>query len=428
MTDKEKNSNQVQKTEKKVENIYVARQPIFDTDQKIFGYELLFRSGLENFFDQKLDIDFASSKTLLDTLLLFGIDELIKGKKMFLNFSRKVLLSEVALALPKEKLVIELLETIEPDPEVVEVCQKFKNNGYVLALDDFQYVPEYRPLIDLADIIKIDFLLTKGNDRRTVIQKSGEQRIQYLAEKIENNDEFKEAVRIGYSYFQGFFFCKPVILSGKDVPSYKLNLLQVLKELNQPYMEVKRIESIIMRDVSLTYKLLRFINSAAFGILREIRSIRHALNLLGLVELKKWMSLIVLSQIGSDTPEELVVNSIIRAKFCEMIAEQSSFRQRKDDLFLMGLFSFIDTFLNRPMSEVLSELPIAADIKSALLGDQNSLRTVLDLIIMYEQGNWEVVARITRELNLDDSQILPTYLTSIKWANDFSQVKVADNK
>lgn len=421
MTDKEK---KVQDT-KKVEDIFVARQPIFDTDRKIFGYELLFRSGLENFFDQSLDIDFASSKTLLDTLLLFGINELTKGKKMFLNFTKKVLLSEVALALPKETLIIELLETIEPEPEVVGVCRKLKDNGYILALDDFQFVPEYRPLIEMADIIKVDFLLTKGNERRTVIQKSGEGRIVYLAEKIENNEEFQEAVDMGYSYFQGFFFSKPVILSGKDVPSYKLNLLQVLKELNEPYMDVKKIESVIMRDVSLTYKLLRFINSAAFGIPREIRSIRHALNLLGLAELKKWMSLIVLSQIGSDTPEELVTNSIVRAKFCELISELIGLKQRRDDLFLMGLFSYIDTFLNRPMEEVLNELPIAADIKDALLGVKNPLRPLLDLIIKYEQGNWEAVASLTEALKLENSKVLPNYLTAIKWANDFSEVKAA---
>jgi len=418
------NEKKVQVT-KKIEDIFVARQPILDTGKKIFGYELLFRSGLENFFDQSMDIDFASSKTLLDTLLLFGIEELTKGKKMFLNFSKKVLLSEVALALPKDTLVIELLETIEPQPEVVEICRKLKKSGYMLALDDFQFVPEYRPLIDLTDIIKVDFLLTKGNDRRTVIQKSGEGRIAYLAEKIENNDDFKIAVDMGYSYFQGFFFCKPVILSGRDVPSYKLNLLQVLKELNQPYMDVKKIENIIIRDVSLTYKLLRFINSAAFGMLREIRSVRHALNLLGLVELKKWMSLIVLSQIGSDTPEELVVNSIVRAKFCEMISESTGLKQRKEDLFLMGLFSYIDTFLNRPMEEVLNELPIAADIKDALLGVQNPLRNILDLIIKYEQGNWEAVASITEALNLENSKILPNYLNAIKWANDFSEARVS---
>lgn len=421
MTDK--NSSVRNTTDTKLQEIFVARQPIFDTNQKIFGYELLFRSGLENFFDQKLDIDFASSKTLLDTLLLFGIDELTKGKKMFLNFSKKVLLSEVALALPKETLVIELLETIKPEQQVVDICKKFKDNGYVLALDDFQYVPEYRPLIDMVDIIKVDFLLTKGNERKTVIQKSGEKYIKFLAEKIENNDEFKEAVKMGYSYFQGFFFCKPVIISSKDVPSYKLNLLQVLQEMNQPYMDVKKIETIILRDVSLSYKLLKFINSAAFGIPSEIRSIRHALNLLGFIELKKWMSLLVLSQIGSETPEELLVSSIVRAKFCETVAEQTRLKARQNDLFLMGLFSFIDTFLNRPIEEILAELPIAADIKDALLGKPNELRQILDLIIMYEQGNWDAVAGITNKLNLGSSKILSNYLTAVKWANDFSQVE-----
>lgn len=412
------------KTEQKKEEIFVARQPIFDANQKIFGYELLFRSGLENFFDQSMDVDFASSKTLLDTLLLFGVDELTKGKKMFLNFTRKVLLSEVALALPKDKLVIELLETVEPDAEVVEVCRKFCEKGYTLALDDFIYSPQYEPIMELAKIIKVDFLLTKGEERKKVLERSPLKDVKFLAEKIETNEEFRESAAMGYSYFQGFFFCKPVIVSGKDVPSYKLNLLQVLQELNQSFLDVKKVETIMMRDVSLSYKLLRFINSAAFGIPREIRSIRHALNLLGLVELKKWMSLIVLAQIGSETPEELLVSSIVRAKFCEMTADLTpSLRTRKDDLFLMGLFSFIDTFLTRPMDEILAELPIAADIKEALLGKQNTLRRVLDLIIFYEQGKWETVAEITGRLNLDSGKILPNYLTAIKWANEFSQTR-----
>ncbi|HLP59437.1 MAG TPA: HDOD domain-containing protein [Candidatus Deferrimicrobium sp.] len=409
--------------EKKIQDIFVARQPIFDRYQKIYGYELLFRSGLENFFDQGLDIDFASSKTLLDTLLLFGIDQLTQGKKMFLNFSKKVLLSEVAFALPKEQLIIELLETIQPEPEVIAVCKKLKKNGYILALDDFQYVPDYQPLIDLAHIIKVDFQLTQGHERKELIQRNRNKKIKYLAEKIESYEEYKEAVNIGYSYFQGFFFCRPSIVSGKDVPSYKLNLFQALQELNQSYMDVKKIEEIILRDVSLSYKLLRFINSAAFGIPGEIRSIRQALLLLGIVEIKKWMSLIVLSQIGSDSPEELLVNSIVRAKFCETIADQTKLKHRKYDFFIMGLFSFIDIFLNRSMAEILAELPIAADIKEALLGIPNDLRPVLDLIIMYEQGKWDSVAEISHKLELGSGKILANYLAAIKWANDCSRIK-----
>ncbi len=424
MTEKKKKEEALDP--QKQQEIYVARQPILDTKQKIYGYELLFRSGLENVFDTRMDIDVASSKTLLDSHLVFGIDELTMGKKAFLNFTKKVLLSEVALALPKELLVIELLETIEPEPAVVEVCRKYKEKGYILALDDFQYVPEYQPLIDLADIIKVDFLLTKGIERMQVVQRSGKEHIKYLAEKIENNEEFQESVGYGYSYFQGFFFCRPVILSGKDVPSYKLNLMQLMRELNQPYMNVNKVESVIMRDVALSYKLLRFINSAAFGIPREIRSIRHALNLLGLLELKKWMSLIVLSQLGSDKPEELMISSIVRARFCELVAEQTRNKDRTNDFFLTGLFSFMDTFLNRPMQEILAELPIAADIKDALLGGSNPLRQALDLIINYEQGDWDGVGELVTLLKLDSGKILSNYLTAVKWANDFSQVKNAE--
>ncbi len=407
--------------DKKKKEIFVARQPIFDINKNIFGYELLFRSGLENFFDESLDKDFASSKTLLDSLLVFGLDDLTMGKKMFMNFTEKVLLSELATAFPRELLIVELLENIVPTPEVIDVCQKLKKLGFVLALDDYEYTPTYRPLVDLADIIKVDFLATTGLERQTIMERS-DRPIQYLAEKIENNDEFEEAVELGYTYFQGFFFCKPIIVSSKDVPSYKMNLLQILRELNEPYINIDKIEETLGRDVSLSYKLMRFINSPAFGLAHEVRSIRHALNLLGFVELKKWMSLIVLSQMGSDKPGELMVNSIVRAKFCELIADQSpSLKDRKKDLFLMGLFSFIDTFLNRPMDEVLAELPLSADIKDALLGEKNRFRDVLEFIVMYEKGNWEGVAGYAAALNLDNGKILPNYLTAIKWANEYSQ-------
>ncbi len=406
-------------TDKKKKEIFVARQPIFDIDKNIFGYELLFRSGLENFFDESMDKDVASSKTLMDSLLVFGLDELTKGKKVFMNFTKKTLLSELAMAFPKDLLVVELLETIKPEPEVVEVCKKLKDKGYTIALDDFEYAPAYRPLIDLSSIIKVDFLATTGSERTAVIEKSGSKDTKFLAEKIENNEEFLEAVELGYSYFQGFFFCKPVIVSSKDVPSYKVNLLQVLKELSQPDMDIAKIENAISRDVSLTYKLLRFINSAAFGMPREVQSIKHALNLLGLVELKKWMSLIVLSQMGSDKPGELMINSIVRAKFSELIAAQTSLKNRTNDLFLMGLFSFMDTFLHRPMAEVLADLPLNEDIKDALLGKKNDLYLVLQLVTKYEKGHWEEVSELTASLNLDSSKVLPNYLNAIKWANQY---------
>lgn len=399
--------------------IFVARQPIFDRDKKIYGYELLFRRGLENFFDENLDKDFASSKVLLDSFMLFDLKELTRGKRAFLNFTGPVLLSDLALAFKTDSIVVELLENIEPEPNIIAACKKLKSKGYTLALDDFEYNPRYQPLIDLADIIKVDFLATKGEERRQVIEKSSKKHIKFLAEKVETIEEYSEGREIGYAYFQGYYFSKPVIVSGRDVPSYKVNLLQVLKEMHQPDVSVTRLEEIIKRDVSLVYKLLRFINSAAFGLRNEVRSIRHALSLLGAIEFKKWMSMMLLSQLGSGKPDELMINCLTRAKFCELTAESIGQKHRKSDFFLMGLFSLIDAFLDRPMTDILAELPISIDIKTAVLEQKGHLGQVLRMIINYEQSKWNIVSEISQSLDIDENKILDHYFNSIKWANHF---------
>ena len=400
----------------------MARQPIFDANKNIYGYELLFRHGLENFFDETLDKDYASSKVLLDSFLVFDLNVLTRGKRAFLNFTERVLLSEVAQSFHQNSIIIELLEMIEPTPEIVSVCKKLKNNGYLLALDDFQYHPRYLPLIQLADIIKVDFQLTRGEEERQDVIKQGGDKVMYLAEKVETQDEYNLAKEMGYTYFQGYYFSKPVIVAGKEIPSHKLNLVQLLKEINQPEMDFDQLGKIIQRDVSLSYKLLRFINSAAFGIPNEIHSIRHALNLLGVNEFKKWISLVLLSQIGSDKPNELMINSLIRAKFCELTAASIGQKAKAPHFFLMGLFSLIDAFLDHPKAEILRELPIPGDVKTAILEkeQQGKLSQVLRLIAHYEQSKWDTVAQIAAQLNIPENKILSNYLTSIKWANDCS--------
>ena len=336
-----------------------------------------------------------------------------------MNFTENVLLKEAAFAFPTESIVVELLETIEPEPAVVEACKKLKEKGYILALDDFEYDPRFRPLIDIADIIKVDFLLTQEEKRKTVIEQSNSPNIRFLAEKVETIEDYNQALDMGYTLFQGYYFSKPQIVSGKEMPSYKLNLLQILKEMQKPNIKIAKLEQIIIRDVSLSYKLLRFINSAAFGFVDNIRSIKHAVNLLGLFEFKKWMSLVLLSQMGSDKPTELLINSLIRAKFCELSAKSVKQSQNSSDFFLMGLLSLIDAFLDRPIADILNELPISAEIKIAIQGTDCTMGKVLQLIVNYEQSKWENVTEISKQLNVDENEILEHYFKSIKWANDF---------
>lgn len=391
----------------------MARQPIFNRKKEIYGYELLFRTSLDNFFDFSVDQDYASTRTLADSFMYFGMKEITGGKKAFLNFTGSVLLSEIALMFPKDILVVELLETVKPSDEVVDAFRNLKKKGYTLALDDFQYFPEFEPLIELSDIIKIDFKLTKAGDRKMMMKIIGESKKFFLAEKIETHEEFQEAMSLGYSYFQGYFFQKPVIVAGKDVKGYKLNILQIMKELGEEDADYGKIESILKRDVALTYKLLRFINSAAIGIVERVSSVRHAISLLGVDEFRKWVTMMMMIRLGEDKPEALMKHSIIRATFCESLAIILNGEYKSSDYFLLGLFSLIDAYLDRPMDEIVLELPIEDHIKEALLGKENALSRILDIFRGIEESKWEEVSSLCTLCGIDERSIGKIYLEAI---------------
>lgn len=398
-------------------DIFVARQPIFDQHQKVVAYELLFRNGFQNCFQNTVNGDQATSTVLTNSFISIGMNELTRGKRAFINFTRNLLVDQVATIFPRDLLAVEILETIEPDQEVVNACRRLREKGYKIVLDDFVFDEKFIPLMQLADIIKVDFLLNDEQQRRRLVQQYQKLGIQFLAEKVETKEEFEKACQWGYSYFQGYFFCKPEIVTGKDIPGYKLNYLQILQEIHKPELNLNELENIIKRDVSLSFKLLKFINSAAFGIPREIKSIRQALVMLGSREIKKWVSLLVLNHMGSDKPKELTVNSLIRAHFCEEIAKKTSLQKDASDLFLMGLFSLIDAFMDRPMEEILKGLPISVDIRDALLGKQNVYRKVFEVVVNYEQGNWAQCEHLANELQLESAQISGGYLEAVEWAH-----------
>lgn len=395
---------------------FIARQPIFDVNQVVYAYELLFRSGMDNFF-RGGDLDQASSKVIGDSVLLHGLDVLTAGKKAFYNVTRETLTKEYCAMLPKDQAVVEILENIEPDAETLAACRNLKAAGYAIALDDFVYNEKYQPFLDLADIIKVDFLLSSKEDQQKMAERFIPQGIKMLAEKVETWEVYQEARQMGYIYFQGYFFSKPTILSTKDIPGFKLHYLQILQEIQHRELNYKGLEEIIKREMSLSYKLLRYINSAFFGWRVSISSINHALVLLGEVEVKKWASLVALSNMAEGKPDELVVQAIVRAKFCESLAPKLGLVARTQDLFLMGLFSLIDGIMDRPISEVLEKIPIEADIKAALLGEKGHLGNIYQLILAYEQGNWDAVPALHEKLRLGDEDVAPLYLKAVDWAN-----------
>ena len=402
--------------------VHVARQPIFDTTLHVFAYELLFRNNFIDAYDG-MDGDQATHSVIANSFLLIGMETLTNGKKAFINFTANSLKANVPAMLPQELIAVEILENIIPDEEIISVCKNLKQAGYLLVLDDFVFKPEFLPFIELADIIKVDFRTTPRNERQQLIQRLQNYPIKFLAEKVETQEEFQDALSMGYSYFQGYFFCKPSVLSGKNLPAYKANHLHILQEINRPELEFSQIEYIIKRDVSLSYKLLRFINSAFFGFKSTISSLRQALALLGQKELIKWVSIVALKGIAENKPGELILESLIRARFSEKLASDKMMKHRVADAFLMGMFSHIDVLLDRPLLEILNEIGLDEEIKYALLDKvHNQFSILYKLIQTYEKGDWEAYSGYAKELELDEQTVLKAYRESLVWAHDLIMV------
>ncbi|MEO8636329.1 MAG: HDOD domain-containing protein [Gemmatimonadales bacterium] len=400
--------------------IFVARQPIFDRRRQVIGYELLFRNSLVNVFG-KHDSDHASLQMMDTTLLGFGLDSLVGDKLAFFNASREVFVQEHWAVLPPGKSVIELLETVEPDAEVIEACRALKNAGYQLALDDFVFRPEYETLLQYADFVKIDFLITTGDERAEIARNFLRRGIRMLAEKVETYAEFQHGLAAGYELFQGYFFCKPEMVTGKDLSPLKASLLLLIQEVNRPEVDFDRLELLIKREVALSVKLLRFLHSAGFGWRHEVHTISQALRVLGEGPTRKWASLVALTLIGEDKPPELVTTSLVRAQFCEAIGKAGALADRQADCFLAGLLSTLDALLDRPMAAILEQMAISQEIHDALIcvgsepGGETPVGQALALAISYDRADWERVEFLARAIGFPESGLPGAYAGAVAW-------------
>lgn len=393
---------------------FVARQPIFDRNDRIVAYELLFRSGLETSFRCE-SVDRASSSVIADSLLVHGLDTITGGRRAFVNVTREVLLGDLATLLPREQVVIELLETVKPEPDVVDACLRLKRAGYTLALDDFVYGAQYEPLLELADIVKVDFLATLGDARVQLARTLSKRGIEMLAEKVESRADHQHGVDAGYVYFQGYYYARPEIVIGRDIQGSKLHTLQLLKAVNAPDPDLDALADEIQRDASLCYKLLRYVNSAMLGLRVSVHSIGHAIALLGLAEIRKWVSLLAMASLGADKPVALVASALERARFCELLAEPFGLESCKADLFLLGLFSRMDAILDRPLADVLTELPLDPDVRAALVESCGPLHPPYASVLAYEAGDWGALAHAAGDA-LREMAVADAYREAIAWA------------
>jgi len=398
-------------------DIFLARQPIVDRFYNLVAYELLFRNSDKNIY-QNEDGDKATIEVIKNSFINMGIDKVTGGKRAFINFTENILKSDIFTVLSPKLVIVEILEDVQPTEEILELCRKLKRLGYTIALDDFIYSSKYKDLIKIADIIKVDFKITKGNERKKVIEQVNSKNIKFLAEKVETIEEFNEAVLFGYSYFQGYYLSKPLMISGKRLAENKQIHIKLLQEINNDDFTIDSIENLIKRDLSLSFKLLKLINSANYGFIGEIKSIKQALALIGEKEVKNWLYLIVFRTIGEDKPGIILINSLTRAKFAELIAARTGTVINYFNAYLIGMLSMINLLLDRPLDEILEELLIPTEVKDTLNGiNDNRYSKLLDLIIEYENGQWSRVSKISKELNLDEKQLPDAYYEALLYAN-----------
>ena len=395
----------------------MARQPIFDAKQDVFAYELLFRGdGIQQ--TAALGDDAATIQTINTGLNVMGLDELIGSAKAFINITEGLLLSGQCAALPPNRVVVELLENIRPTPEVVEATRGVKDLGFVIALDDVVSTEGYAPLLELADIVKVDFLLTEPHERYGLIEELHDRKIQVLAEKVETHEEFDEAKALDCLYFQGFFFCKPQTVSGRQITGSKLKYLHFIEKVNQPEIDFEGLEQVIKADVSLSMKLLKYLNSAAFAFRNEINSIKHALVLLGEKPVKQWATTVALGGIADEKPLALASASLTRARFCEQTGPEAGVSGRGLDLFLMGMLSLVDAMVDRPLEQVVQTLPLHDDVKSTLLGkDANPLANIFNLMIAYERCDWPRVTSLCAQTKIAEERAAEICRAAIEWTD-----------
>ena len=402
--------------------VFVARQPIFNRRFNVHAYELLFRSGLQNYFDFD-DGDRATLDVIRNSFFYIGLEELTDHKQVFVNFTSNLLLNGVPTLFPSNVMIIEILENVEPSKEILEACQALKRSGYTLALDDFVLSEKKNPLIEIADIIKVDFRESSNVQQDAILDLGRNHQIKFLAEKVETSKEFKRAREAGYAFFQGYFFSKPVIRSGRSIPAFKLNYMKMLQEVNRADVDFTDMERIIKRDLAMTYKLMRFINSAYFGVIEEVNSIKRALVMLGIDEIKKWISFIALDNMAQDKPNELIKTSVVRARLCENIALQVGLDDYAAEAFLMGMFTVIDAIMDKPMREILPQLALPDEIKEALTGKENRFKHILDLVLSYERGEWDDFARLSEITDFSESEMPKIYNDGLKWTEQIFEVK-----
>jgi c-di-GMP-related signal transduction protein len=408
-----------------VPELFVARQPIFQGDRTVVGYELLFRSGSDNVFAAGVDPDKAAARVLSSALDVFGLDSLTGTKPAYVSATRRVLLDGQYACWPATRLVIELDGNTQLDPEILAACRAANEAGYAIAIDDYALQPGLEALLPIAGVLSVHF--RSGGQatatRNAIAKRFASSGKRLLAKRLSDEAEFDVARLLGFTQFQGPFFCQPQLLRRQDIPVSKVTYLQFLRELSRPKLDYARMEQVIKQDVALSVKLLRYLNAASFGWRSEITSIKQALSMLGERPFRRWAALLLVAVTSADRPAELLSTCLVRARFCELLADSVGLSGRELDLFLIGLLSLMDAVVGRPLPELLTDIALPKELAEALMPSErsNRMRDVLGLVIAYERGSWHEVGQLCDALAPREPGMLPIhYQSALVWAAEAS--------
>jgi len=395
---------------------YVARQPILSGNEQVFGYELLFRDGVENYF-QNADSD-AASRSTVDTSILMGLDILCDGRRAFINCTRETLLKDYVTLLPAGQVIVEIVESVPADDLVQAACLRLKKAGYTIALDNFAVDDPRAQLTKFADIIKLDIKSTPSAERDTLVKRHSSPSCRMLAEKVETQEDFRICQKAGFTYFQGYFFRRPELLHAREIPKNRANYLRLLQAISQAEINFKEIDGIIKGEASLCYRLLRYLNSAAFGFSSEIQSVKHGLSILGEREVRRWVRMVAALGAGQNKPSDLVLSALVRARYCELL--EPRIPHGRSDLFLLGLLSLMDAILEIPMGVVLEGISLDRETRAALLGQKSELNGIYRLMLSQETADWPNLASLCGQLKLPESFVTECHWKAMQWAREMT--------
>lgn len=395
---------------------YIARQPILASNRDVFGYELLFRNGEKNAFPGVSDEE-ATSRLIVEQQFDGDVRDLVGSNSAFINFSRKSLIDEHPKLLPPKNVVIEVLETVEPDDQVIEVCKDLKECGYSLALDDHDFNPAWHPWVHLFDIIKIDITQFSRAQLASHLSRSDFQSAQLLAERVETETDFNDCQDMGFSLFQGYFFAKPQMIRKQAVQANKASVIQLLALASNSTIDFDELESVISVDPGLSFKLLRFLNSVHFGLGSRISNLRQALVFLGHKEIKKFVALVSVASLGDAKHNAAITLAATRANFCDALAEKMDDEKVRHSAFLVGLFSMIDTLLEDSMENVLNLLPVDDSIREALLDNQGMGAELLRLTKLFEQADWAEISACSERFGVSEEEMGACYQGAVRTAS-----------